>query len=185
MESAGRADVSVRPARSGDAAAIAEVQLETWRGQYASILPEGVVSSIGAAEAESRWRDAIQEPPSGDHLVFVALEAGRLVGFCAVGPGTDDDAGDAGGEILELLVGRGSQREGHGSRLLSAAIDHLENRYYRRAVAWRFEADEPALDFFRSAGWAADGSRRTLDMGEQVVQVRLHTEIGISVAPLG
>jgi GNAT superfamily N-acetyltransferase len=167
-----------------DAGAIAEVQLETWRGQYARILPAVALEGIDLADAESRWREAVQAPPSRDHQVFVALEAGRLVGFAAVGPATDTDAGDTVGELFELLVGAGSQRLGHGSRLLTATIDHLENRYYRRAVTWRFTADEPARTFFTSAGWGDDGSRRTLDMGEAVAQVRLQTEIGISVAPL-
>jgi GNAT superfamily N-acetyltransferase len=177
MQSAGRADVSVRPARPEDAAGIAEVQLETWRAQYTEILPAEALSGIEAAEAERRWLEAIRTPPTRDHLVFVGFDGGRLVGFAAVGPGTDEDSGDAGGEILELLVEPGSQRTGHGSRLLSAAVDHLENRYYRRAVTWRFTADEPARAFFTSAGWADDGSRRRLDMGEPVEQLRLHTEI--------
>src|SRR3954468_57014 len=122
MDSAGRADVSVRPARVDDAGAIAEVQLETWRGQYAEILPVVALESIDVTDAESRWREAVQAPPSRDHQVFVALEAGRLVGFAAVGPAADADAGDTVGELFELLVGAGSQRLGHGSRLLTATI---------------------------------------------------------------
>jgi GNAT superfamily N-acetyltransferase len=97
------------------------------------------------------------------------------VGFVAVGPGADDDAGTDGAEVFELLVENGAQRAGHGSRLLTAAVDHLREHGYRRAVTWLFEADEPAMRFYTSAGWAVDGSRRTLEMGEPVEQIRLHT----------
>jgi GNAT superfamily N-acetyltransferase len=183
-----RADASVRPARAADAAAIAGIQLQTWRTGYSGILPPAALDAISdantAADAEARWREAVLAPPSPAHAVFVALSDGRLVGIVAAGPGTDADAADDGGEILELLVVPGAQRTGHGSRLLTAAVDHLESHGLRRLVSWRFEADEPALTFFRSAGWAEDGSRRTLDMGEPIEQVRLHTEVGVSVTPL-
>lgn len=179
------ADVSVRPARAADAAALAEVQLETWRASYADILPPQALSALSDADAEARWTEAITVPPTPVHAVLVAVHAGRLVGFAAVGPATDEDAADDRGEIYELLVGPGFQQAGHGSRLLTAAVDHLEVHGSRRLVTWRFPDDEPALRFFRSAGWADDGSRRTLDMGEPVDQIRLHTEVGISVTPLG
>lgn len=188
MEPEARADNDsegfVRPARATDAAAIAEIQLETWRTGYRRILPPAAFAAVDVTDAELRWRDAVLAPPTVAHGVFVATVDGRLVGLAAVGPGTDVDAADDGGEILELLVAPGEQRAGHGSRLLQAAVDHLEAHGFRRLVTWRFEADEPALTFFRSAGWADDGSRRTLDMGEPVSQVRLHTEVGVSVTPL-
>jgi ribosomal protein S18 acetylase RimI-like enzyme len=185
MTSAGSADVSVRPARTSDAAAIAEVQLETWRSGYAQILPAGALEAISDADAEAHWRDAVLAPPSPTHAVFVALHAGRLVGLAAVGPSEDEDATEQRAEILELIVGPGFQQAGHGSRLLAAAVDRLEQRGIQSLVTWRFAADEPALAFFRSAGWAEDGSRRTLDMGEPVEQIRLHTEVGISVTRIG
>jgi GNAT superfamily N-acetyltransferase len=179
-----RADASVRPARPADAAAIAEIQLETWRAGYSRILPAAVLAAIDVADAEARWREAVLAPPTAAHAVLVALGDGRGVGLAAVGPGTDEDAAGDGGEILELLVAPGAQQAGHGSRLLTAAVEHLEAHGLRRLVTWRFEADAPALTFFRSAGWDDDGSRRTLDMGEPIVQVRLHTEVGVSVTPL-
>lgn len=156
------------------------MQLETLRAGYTEILPAGALAALGDADAEARWHDAIVAPPSPVHAVLVAVHAGRLVGFAAVGPGLDEDAAPDRAEIYELLVGPGFQQAGHGSRLLTAAVDHLEVHGARRLVCWRFPADEPALRFFRSAGWADDGSRRTLDMGEPVEQIRLHTEVGVS-----
>lgn len=181
MDTAGRADVSVRAARPADAAAVAEVQLQTWRAGCAGILPPAALDGLDAAEAEAQWRDAVVAPPTPAHLLLIALDEGRLVGFAAVGPGSDDDAGTGTGEIFELLVAPGAQRAGHGSRLLAAAVEHLGEQGYGRAVTWRFEADQPAGSFLTSAGWATDGSRRTLEAGEQVVQVRWHTDLGISV----
>jgi GNAT superfamily N-acetyltransferase len=185
MDPGGAADVSVRPARAADAAAVAEVQLQTWRSGYAEILPPDVLDAISVADAEARWRDAVTAPPSRAHGLLVALHGSRLVGFVAFGPGDDDDAAGNTAELFELLVGPGFQQAGHGSRLLSAAVDQLETDGFARIVTWRFEADEPAREFLRSAGWAPDGSRRTLEAGTaEIVQLRLHTAIGVSVSPL-
>jgi GNAT superfamily N-acetyltransferase len=185
MASEQRADVSVRRARPADAAAMAEVQLETWRTVYAQVLPAATLDALDAAGIEATWRESVAAPPSPAFAVFVALHAGRLVGFAAVGPASDDDATDTRAEVLELLVGPGFQQAGHASRLLTAAVDHLETSGFREIVTWRFTVDEPAARFFRSAGWADDGSRRVLDAGAPVEQMRLHTAIGVSVTPMG
>jgi GNAT superfamily N-acetyltransferase len=177
MEPAGRADVSVRAARAADAAGVAEVQVTTWRANYAPILPPGALAALETADAEQRWREAVLAPPSPAHRLLVALEDGRAVGFTAVGPGADEDAGRDGGEIFELLVTDGAQHKGHGSRLLAAAVEHLREQAFSRAVTWLFEADEPTVAFYASAGWEPDGSRRTLEMGSPVDQIRLHTSL--------
>ncbi len=164
---------------------MAAVQLETWRAGYADVLPRSVLDELSDADVEAAWSSAITAPPSPVHAVFVALHAGRLVGFTAVGPAGDEDSAPDDGEVLELLVGPGFQQAGHASRLLSAAVDHLETSGMSRAVTWRLSADDAARQFFASAGWAADGARRVLDAGEPVEQVRLHAGIGVSVTPLG
>ena len=50
------ADVSVRPARTGDVAEIARIQIDTWRIAYADLLPAAVRDglSVEAARAELR-----------------------------------------------------------------------------------------------------------------------------------
>jgi GNAT superfamily N-acetyltransferase len=164
---------------------MATVQLETWRVAYTDVLPRSVLDELSDADVEASWSSAITAPPSPVHAVFVALHAGRLIGFVAVGPAGDEDSAADDGEVLELLVGPGFQQAGHASRLLSAAVDHLETSGMARAVTWRLAADDAARQFFSSAGWAADGARRVLDAGEPVEQVRLHAGIGVSVTTLG
>ena len=42
---------------------------------------------------------------------------------------------------------------------------------------WLLEQDTTARRFLESAGWAADGTRRSLDMGVPVPTIRLHTTL--------
>ena len=184
-EAGASADVSVRRAQPADAAAMAAVQLETWRVGYADLLPRSVLDELSDADVEASWATAITAPPSPVHAVFVALHAGRLVGFAAVGPAGDEDSAPDDGEVIELLVSPGFQQAGHASRLLAAAVDHLEIAGMSRVVTWRLADDDAARQFFASAGWAADGAHRVLDAGEPLEQLRLHAGIGLSVTPMG
>jgi GNAT superfamily N-acetyltransferase len=174
----------VRPARVSDAEEIARIQLTTWRTAFSGFIPTSVMDGLDAAWVATRWEEACASPPSPLHRVFVAVEQdesdrSRLwtVGFAAVGAGEEDDD-PAAGAVTELLVEPRFARRGHGSRLLSAAVAHWQEHRLATAYAWSFTRDAASLNFYRSAGWDTDGTRRSLDMdGTPVSQLRLHTDI--------
>lgn len=176
------ANVSVRPAVADDAAEIGRIQNETWQLGYQKVLPHEVLVSVHAERFAEGWRAAIAEPPSRAHQVLVALEGSTLVGFAAFGPDADRQPDDPGTEttlaISTMLVEPRWGRRGHGSRLLAAMADLGRADGITRLVAWVPAADTASLEFYRSAGWAADGLQRTLDTGAGVVpELRLHTSL--------
>ena len=169
------ADVSVRPAGAGDSGPVAEAQVHTWHTCYAPHLPEGALDALDGTLVEAGWRAAISSPPSPAHRLLVALSAGEIVGYLALGPGEDEDATPADGEVLALTVVPAEQRMGHGSRLLAAAVQTLTGLGFTVARIWTFDGDAPLHAFLAAAGWEPDGARRELDMGEAVGQQRWHT----------
>jgi GNAT superfamily N-acetyltransferase len=176
------ADVSVRPARSDDAAEIGRLQVETWRHGYRTILPAAVLDALTPDQAAAVWQDALDAPPSPRHHVLVAVEQEWRVGFVAVAPATDledgDPAPDTTTAIGPLLVEPRWGRRGHGSRLLAAAIDTAVADGMTRAIAWIPEADTATKEFYVSAGWAPDGLVRGLDTGAgELREIRLHTTL--------
>ena len=197
----------VRPARSGDAADLARVQVASWRSGLAGIVPEELLASLTGSEAESvwrdRWREAIANPPTSRHRVLVAVEeaigsAGPgvpggvggsggsarsarrpVVGFVSEGPATDGDRWPGtDGELYELRVAPEQAGSGHASRLLHAAADTLAEDGFRTVSMWVLAADAALRQFLESAGWAADGARGELDVGVSVPVLRLHAAIG-------
>lgn len=162
------ADVSVRPARPEDAERVARVQLSTWQQAYPDLpldVPEVEVAAV--------WLRAVEQPPSRQHRLLVAMDGAELVGFAASGP----EDGEAG--LATLLVEPRWGRRGHGSRLLAATVDHWRTDDVSRAVAWLLERDTVSRTFLVSTGWELDGMSRGLDTGARVErQVRLHCEIG-------
>jgi GNAT superfamily N-acetyltransferase len=167
------ADASVRPATPADAGALAGVQLGSWRAGGAP--PE--VAALPEAEVAAAWEQAIRLAPTPRHRVLAACAGAEVVGFAALGPGEDE----RNAELLELHVRPDRRREGHGSRLLAASVDHVRAQGAETATAWVGATEDAARAFLSAAGWGPDGAHRTLDLrgdGEVVVrQVRLHTDV--------
>jgi len=176
------ADVSVRVAWSADAAAIAAVQVATWRETYAGLLPPEVVESLDAEQFADQWARSLDKPADARNRVLVALERNDVRGFAVTGPCTDPDA-DAvvDGEIAELVVAADVRGQGHGSRLLQASVDTLRQDRFTRAVMWLRVGDDASRRFLTEAGWASDGAHRELDLdgtgAVRVKQVRLHAAL--------
>ncbi|MCV2488442.1 GNAT family N-acetyltransferase [Geodermatophilus sp. YIM 151500] len=180
----GTAEVSVRPARPDDAAAIARVQELTWRTAYRDLLPAAVLDSWEATAAEATWRAAVVSPPTPGHGVLVALERQTVVGFAAYGPaelgaGERPSAEGPTTEVAALLVEPRWGRRGHGSRLLAAVSDLAAATGAGRLQMWLPEQDAVSAGFLESAGWDRDGWARTLDTGDVPLrEVRWHTVLG-------
>ncbi|WP_033324366.1 GNAT family N-acetyltransferase [Actinomadura atramentaria] len=176
-------DAGVRPARRADAAAVADIQVRAWRHGYRELLPAPVLAEVTGDDARAAWRErwaaSVAAPPTARHRVLVAVHRDLVTGFAAHAPAEDADHDPAAtGELVALHVDPAHVRAGHGSRLLAATADLLREDGCETLVTWVFERDEILRAFLGSAGWAPDGASRTLDMGEPVRQVRLHTAIG-------
>ncbi len=161
---------TVRPASSGDAAAIGAVQSRSWRLAYADLLPPQMLAEMTPQVLAEPWRRAVAEPPSPRHVVLVAVADDLVIGFLAL----------AGIEIAALVVDPFHQRQGHGSRLLAAAVDTLRDGDASRLQIWVPEADEVMLSFLASAGITPDGARRTYlrQDGGEVIEVRAAADLG-------
>lgn len=176
----------VRPARDADAAEIARVQLSTWQTAYTRFIPRFAIDAMQPEWLTAQWLSAITEPPTPRHHVLVAYEQGaetHTVGFAAIGPSDEaalapDEEPFEAGAITDLLVEPRWGRRGHGSRLLSAAVDLWRGDGLTHAVAWAYEDDAATRKFLTSTGWEPDGAGRALDIdGILVPQLRLHVSL--------
>ena len=171
------ADVSARIAWADDAEAIAAVQARAWREMYADVLP----AEAFEPRAE-QWRALLGKPADARQRVLVAMDRHRVVGFALTAPATDPDRDPlVDGEVADLTVDPTERGRGHGSRLLQAAVDTLRADRFDRAVTWMVATDDALRGFLTSAGWAADGAHRELDLdgtgATTVRQIRLHSDL--------
>ena len=173
------ADVGVRAAGPDDVPEIARIQVLTWTTAYRRFLPEAVLAGLTEDRAAGAWAAAVGAPPP--YHVLVAYEQDWTVGFAAVGPSAEEDAGPGEGAIAVLLVEPRWGRRGHGSRLLAAAVDHLRADGVTRLVTWVPDGDRASAAFYSSAGWEPDGTVRTLQTdlpdGGTVRELRWHVSV--------
>jgi GNAT superfamily N-acetyltransferase len=158
------ADASVRDATAADSVAIGRVQARAWHAAYGALLPPETLAALEPDALGEVWRDGLVEPPTSAHRVLVALEGGAVVGFVAIGP--SEGAPPNVGEVLALIVAPDAQRAGHGSRLLNAAADRLRQVGFDQVVVWVLGDDDVRRAFLAGAGFAADGSHRTLQVDD-------------------
>lgn len=156
----------VRLARTSDVDGIAEVNVAAWRQRFADVLPAEILAALDPRDLAMVWAGAILNPPTPGHRLLVAVDEAEVVGYAAVGPNQDPDATAATGELLALEVGPDRQGQGHGSRLLAAAVDHARGIGLTELVVWCSLDDEPRRAFLQESGWGPDSAFRDLRVGE-------------------
>lgn len=191
----GVADVSVRPARPGDAAEMARIQQQTLPVAYGSLLPPETTAALSdpAGRAQIAAAIATEIASSAPQRAFVAFDNDTPVGIAFARAGVRPAPGQAPDSALEpgdpepertgvleqFLVEPRWGRRGHGSRLLSATVDYFAGCGYVRAVTWVPEGNIASVDLLTSAGWARDGYVRGLDVGDGTTlrEIRFHTSL--------
>ncbi|HET7799422.1 MAG TPA: GNAT family N-acetyltransferase [Humibacillus xanthopallidus] len=153
------ADASVRVARVSDAPAVGLVQAVVYREAYAGTLGDEVLARFEPRAFTSAWRESLTNAPSRDHLLLVACAGEQVVGLAAVGPSSDPDGGET-AELLVLAVHPEARRQGHGSRLLHAAVDTARGRDRHVLSAWVLATDDHTRAFLTAAGLETDGAHR-------------------------
>jgi GNAT superfamily N-acetyltransferase len=157
----------VRLARTSDVDGIAAVNVRSWRQRFSATLPPEVLDALDPADLAMVWASGILNPPTAGHRLLVAIDGADVVGYAAIGPSQDPDAEPGTGELLALEVDPGQQRQGHGSRLLAAAVDHAAAGGLGTVLVWCPLDDEARRGFLQSAGWVPDTAYRDLAVGAE------------------
>ncbi|MEO3935548.1 GNAT family N-acetyltransferase [Dermatophilaceae bacterium Soc4.6] len=173
------ADASVRLARVSDAPAVGVVQAALWTGAYAAHVPNDVLAGFQPPAFASVWRESLTNPPTRAHRLLVGCAGEQVVAMAAVGPSGDPDATATDAEILVLGVHPGARQQGHGSRLLHAAVDTVRGSGATALRVWVPHDDRVLRQFLEAAGFGTDGAVRDREVGPQRVlhEVRLSTAV--------
>jgi GNAT superfamily N-acetyltransferase len=161
--------MTIRRAAAGDAAAIAAVHVACWREAYAGVLQPAFLAALDVSERTHRWRGILGG--AMDAGTFVALDAGRIVGFASGCPQRTAALAEAGyaGEIATIYVLQQAQRRGLGRSLMARLAEGMLAAGLDGAALWVFEANLPARRFYEALGGQPCG-RQTTDIAGQAVR---------------
>ena len=139
--------IEIRKAEPHDAAAIADVHHDAWRGAYAGIIPHRALAAMIGRRGRHWWDNAIRRAAS----VLVVEVGGVVAGYATIGRNRARELPQQ-GEIYELYLRPEYQGIGLGSRLFAEARRRLREHGLPGLVVWALEENGGALDFYRSAG---------------------------------
>jgi ribosomal protein S18 acetylase RimI-like enzyme len=159
--------VTVRPARVGDAAQMAGVNVRCWQETYRGLVPDAVLDDPGFVAARERfWTAALTDERHRGNRVAVAERAGTLVGIAMSGPPLDAGAVWA-WQLYVLYVLAADHGTGAGCALLEAVLDPGES-----AALWVADPNPRAQAFYRKHGFVADGATQVDDGVREIRMVR-------------
>lgn len=147
--------LTVRPARPGDAAPMARVNVRSWQETYRGLMPDAVLDDPDLPATRERfWTAALTEERFRANRVAVAERDDRLIGLAMAGPPLDEDATWV-QQLYVLYVLVAEHGTGAGRALLDAVIDPAAP-----AALWVADPNPRAQAFYRKHGFTADGASR-------------------------
>ena len=153
----------VRQALKTDADAIARVEVASWRGAYAGLMPDAFLAALCENEKAQIWRDDI-----GKHealrrkRVLIATQQQDVVGFCRFGAPSEREPL---GLVYLLYVMPAHWGRGCGSVLMRAATEELGGMGMTEVTLWVLRDNVRARRFYEAAGWSPDGAVSFDDYG--------------------
>ena len=169
------ADAAVRTGRPTDAPAVGLVHAYVWQHELADLLPREILDQLTGPVFGNAWRRSLESPPTPRHRLLVATAGPQVVGYVSLGPADEPDL-DTGttGVLLDGGVHPEARRQGHGSRLLNAAVDTLRAAVEEigTVVVWVRADATAARAFLQAAGFEPDGAWRDRSLDDESVTVR-------------
>jgi ribosomal protein S18 acetylase RimI-like enzyme len=149
----------IRPARMEDAAAIAHVQVESWRTTYPGIVPDAFLNALNKEERARSWQEQM---PTENNFLFVAEDETGIFGFASGGEVRDRLEGyDA--ELYTLYLLQGRQKQGVGRALTLRLSFALQACGFKSMLVWVLEQNS-SVEFYRRLG-AVPLARKVINIG--------------------
>jgi ribosomal protein S18 acetylase RimI-like enzyme len=122
---------TIRRARADEAEALAALGAETFTATFGHLYSQANLEKFLAKNhAPAAYRQLLAD---ADTAIWVAEDAGEMVGYAVAGPCTlpVPDMAPNSGELARLYLVKHAQGTGLGRRLLEIALDFLRLRYAR------------------------------------------------------
>lgn len=165
----------VRPATPQDAAAIAEVQIVTWRAAYAGIVPQSHLDALDPAESAKRWAQHLADPEEGvtKRTVVATTSDGAVVGFATGGVARRAER-VCSHELWAIYVRPDLQHRGAGTRLLAATLDWLASVGATSLEVLVLRDNHPGRAYYEGLGGVLQPAEASFVVGDVVLPERVY-----------
>jgi ribosomal protein S18 acetylase RimI-like enzyme len=154
--------INIRPAAYIDSAALAKIQVDSYRQAYAGLLPADYLANFSYEEQTYDWQEILTNQPG--HLLLVAEdETGVITGY-AMGHAGQTSIPEFDSELDGLHVHNTLQRHGIGRALLAAMAARFQIIGARSMMLWVL-VQNPMRSLYERLGGEPLG-RRAISLGE-------------------
>jgi GNAT superfamily N-acetyltransferase len=144
------AGIDIRRAAVGDAPAIAQVRVDSWRTTYRGLIPDAYLDGMQVDASTALWERVLSaENTTAD--VFVATHDGEVIGFAA-GNRLKEPKHGADAEITAVYLRREYQNAGIGRRLVAAVVDAQRAHGATAMIVWVIAGNKIARAFYEALG---------------------------------
>jgi GNAT superfamily N-acetyltransferase len=158
---------NIRTAMIHDAAAIAEVHVESWKSTYAGIFPRTLLGDLSVEQRKCFWQDSLAVPSV---ITLVACgTGGGVMGFIT---GGEERTGQlhCEGEIYAIYLRQEAQRQGLGTLIVRRFVRELRTRGFASMAVW-VVALNPSRDFYERLGGKVIGERQFERGGQSFTEI--------------
>lgn len=148
----------VRRAKANDAAAIAALQVRSWRAAYRGVVPDAFLDDLAEDAWLERWTDQLTAAVrAGVHqLVSTDVRDGPARAVAACGPAMEPTA-ELTAQLYVLYADPGWWGRGHGGALLRRVHELLAADGHSAALLWVAAVNDRSIGFYEHHGWTRDG----------------------------
>ncbi|MBW3579330.1 MAG: GNAT family N-acetyltransferase [Actinobacteria bacterium] len=169
----------VREAQASDAAAIAALQVRSWRAAYRGIVPDAFLDNLAEDAWLERWTSQLTAAGhDGIHqLVSTDPRDGppRAVAVC--GPAMEPTV-ELTGQLYVLYADPPSWGRGHGGALLRRVHELLAADGHSGAMLWVAADNDRSIEFYEHHGWTKDGETQLEEVAGAIFdEVRMVREL--------
>lgn len=155
--------ITVRPAESDDAEAVARIHVQTWQAAYDGLVPADYLASLDVDRRTTFWRTRLTDPAPVHHTVVATRPSGVVVGFADFGWYPIDQDFDnldrENGSIHAIYLDPAHQGLGAGRALMDTAVTTLTGLGVQEVRLWVLETNAAARRFYERYGLSPDGER--------------------------
>ena len=149
----------IRKAVIGDAPALGNVVVTTWRKAYKNIVPDEFLDNMSSEKRAQRFIHDLTNPSDFPYHFYVAEKDGCVIGFLSIGD-YDGVVGSCIGEIGAIYLLPDFWGCGFGKQMMIFAIEALREAGYKEIRLWVFEENARTRRFYEDAGFKYTGLKK-------------------------
>ena len=162
----------IREAKAADAAAMAKVNIDSWRTTYAGIVPQEYLDSLSYEKLTDNFQARLSDPSKlwpGWFYYVAEDDQGHIVGMAGGGPARDSNRVYT-GELGVIYLLKSHQRHGIGRQLMATIARKLKQQGHKSMQVWVMAANQYKI-FYEALGGRSFAEREVVIGGVNLTEV--------------